>query len=36
MQKINIADHARLIQAIIKPIFIWWVEHITPHIFTLL
>ncbi|EJD6537363.1 T3SS regulon anti-activator ExsD family protein, partial [Proteus mirabilis] len=33
--KINIADHARLIQAIIKPIFIWWVEHITPHIFTL-
>ncbi|MDX4949191.1 T3SS regulon anti-activator ExsD domain-containing protein [Proteus mirabilis] len=33
--KINISDHARFIQAIIKPIFIWWVEHITPHIFTL-
>ncbi|HID7851950.1 TPA: T3SS regulon anti-activator ExsD domain-containing protein [Proteus mirabilis] len=33
--KINIADHARFIQTIIKPIFIWWVEHITPHIFTL-
>ncbi|HEJ9412193.1 T3SS regulon anti-activator ExsD domain-containing protein [Proteus mirabilis] len=32
---INISDHARFIQAIIKPIFIWWVEHITPHIFTL-
>ncbi|MTS88214.1 T3SS regulon anti-activator ExsD domain-containing protein [Proteus mirabilis] len=33
--KINISDHTRFIQAIIKPIFIWWVEHITPHIFTL-
>ncbi|HBC5915162.1 TPA: T3SS regulon anti-activator ExsD family protein [Proteus mirabilis] len=33
--KINISDHARFIQAIIKPIFIWWVEHITPHIFRL-
>ncbi|MDM3592607.1 T3SS regulon anti-activator ExsD domain-containing protein [Proteus mirabilis] len=33
--KINISDHTRFIQTIIKPIFIWWVEHITPHIFTL-
>lgn len=32
---INIADHTRFIQAIIKPVFIWWIEHITPHIFTL-
>ncbi|WP_319022955.1 T3SS regulon anti-activator ExsD domain-containing protein [Proteus sp. FME41] len=32
---ININEHMRLIQAVIKPIFIWWVQHITPQLFIL-
>lgn len=30
---INITEPLRLIQAVIKPLFIWWVNHITPQIF---
>lgn len=32
---VNINEHMRLIQAIIKPLFIWWAQHITPQLFTL-
>lgn len=32
---INLNDHLRLIQAVIKPLFIWWVGNITPDIFVL-
>ncbi|HEK0786687.1 TPA: T3SS regulon anti-activator ExsD domain-containing protein [Proteus mirabilis] len=32
---ININEHMRLIQAVIKPLFIWWAQHITPQLFTL-
>lgn len=32
---VNINEHMRLIQAVIKPLFIWWVQHITPQLFTL-
>lgn len=32
---VNINEHMRLIQAIIKPLFVWWVQHITPQLFTL-
>ncbi|MFL7770787.1 T3SS regulon anti-activator ExsD domain-containing protein [Proteus terrae] len=32
---VNINEHMRLIQAVIKPLFIWWAQHITPQLFTL-
>nr|WP_202608849.1 T3SS regulon anti-activator ExsD domain-containing protein [Proteus sp. G2673] len=32
---VNINEHMRLIQAVIKPLFMWWVQHITPQLFTL-
>lgn len=32
---VNITEHLRLIQAVIKPLFIWWVNHITPQLFSL-
>lgn len=32
---VNINEHMRLIQAVIKPLFIWWVQHLTPQLFTL-
>ncbi len=32
---VNINEHMRLIQAVIKPLFIWWVKHVTPQLFTL-
>ncbi|AYY81569.1 T3SS regulon anti-activator ExsD family protein [Proteus vulgaris] len=32
---VNINEHMRLIQAVIKPLFIWWVQHITPQLFIL-
>lgn len=32
---INLNDHLRLIQAVIKPLFIWWIGNITPDIFAL-
>lgn len=32
---VNITEPLRLIQAVIKPLFIWWVHHVTPQIFTL-
>ncbi len=32
---VNINEHMRLIQAVIKPLFIWWIQHITPQIFML-
>ncbi|CRL62044.1 T3SS regulon anti-activator ExsD domain-containing protein [Proteus vulgaris] len=32
---ININEHLRLIQAVIKPLFIWWVDRVSPQIFTL-
>ncbi|WP_099074853.1 T3SS regulon anti-activator ExsD domain-containing protein [Proteus alimentorum] len=31
---VNINEHMRLIQSVIKPLFIWWVRHITPQLFT--
>lgn len=33
--QVNINEPLRLIQAVIKPLFIWWVKQITPQIFTL-
>lgn len=32
---VNINEHMRLIQAVIKPLFIYWVQHLTPQLFTL-
>lgn len=32
---VNITEPLRLIQAVIKPLFIWWIQHIAPQIFTL-
>ena len=32
---VNITERLRLIQAVIKPLFIWWVNHIAPQLFSL-